>query len=240
MPVSFALLSADGSQKGVGAAVRAVVNRSSVFLQTKVPGCTGAATTCAAKTASDFQSDLDQLGLPCVDSVLLHGPPGPHGAACKSEASCAAAAAQWGALEKLYAAKKTRSIGVSNYCATCIDCLARSGAKIVPHINQIQYHAGMPGADPTGLISFCERHQIVAQAVSCLTRFVFACFSFSVSTRFALHVVDSCCVLLLCDRAAQTVLSLGQLRYAFVAARKYYCRDRRASLQVSSAGEGLL
>ena len=47
-----------------------------------------------------------------VDSVLLHGPPGPHGAACKSEASCAAAAGQWSALEKLYAAKKTRSIGV--------------------------------------------------------------------------------------------------------------------------------
>ena len=93
--------------------MRAVPRRSSVFLQTKVPGChSGTAASCADKTKQDFETDLNELGLPFVDSVLLHGPPGPHGAACKSDASCAAAAGQWGALEKLYAANKTRSIGV--------------------------------------------------------------------------------------------------------------------------------
>eukprot|EP01043_Picozoa_sp_COSAG02_P033278 COSAG02_NODE_2263_length_9312_cov_3.608054_6_plen_119_part_00 len=93
--------------------MRAVPKRSSVFLQTKVPGCrSGTAASCADKTEQDFETDLNELGLPFVDSVLLHGPPGPHGAACKSDVSCAAAAGQWAALEKLYAANKTRSIGV--------------------------------------------------------------------------------------------------------------------------------
>ena len=123
-----------GSQAGVGAAVRALPSRAAVFLQTKVPGCNGAPATCAAKTTADVEKDLQMLGLSYVDSVLLHGPPGPHGAACQSAAvspnslcprrcvpladgagaagqSCAAAVAQWGALEKLYAENKTRAIG---------------------------------------------------------------------------------------------------------------------------------
>ena len=153
-----------GSQQGVGAAVRSVADRASVFLQTKVPGCTGS--DCAKRTEKSFYQDLAELGLPYVDSVLLHGPPGPHGAACKTAESCAAAVASWSALEKIYAANKSRSIGVSNYCGTCLDCLAHSGAKIVPHVNQIQYHAGMPGADPTGLITFSSSHNIVPQAYS--------------------------------------------------------------------------
>eukprot|EP01049_Picozoa_sp_SAG25_P013910 SAG25_NODE_2288_length_1752_cov_0.912886_2_plen_173_part_00 len=33
-------------------------------------------------------------------------------------------------------------------------------------VNQIQYHAGMPGADPTGLISYNLQHKIVPQAYS--------------------------------------------------------------------------
>lgn len=58
---------------------------------------------------------------------------------------------------------KTRVIGVSNYCSTCIECLQETAVKF-PMVNQIQYHAGMPGADPTGLISYSKKNFIEPQA----------------------------------------------------------------------------
>jgi 2,5-diketo-D-gluconate reductase A len=156
-----------GNQRGVGAAVRSRP-AGTVFVQTKIPGCGSRnASECAAQAEANIATDIRELGLEGpIDSVLIHGPPGPHGAACKEPASCAAAVAQWQVLERTYVAKKVRSIGVSNFCATCLECLTRGGATIVPHVNQIQYHAGMPGADPTGLISYNLQHKIVPQAYS--------------------------------------------------------------------------
>lgn len=157
-----------GNQRGVGLAVRSRPV-GSVFVQTKIPGCgSRSATECAAKASADIETDIQQLSLAGpVDSILIHGPPGPHGAACKSAASCGAAVAQWKVLEHAYRTNKTRSIGVSNFCATCLECLARSDAStLVPHVNQIQYHAGMPGSDPTGLITYNVHHRINPQAYS--------------------------------------------------------------------------
>ena len=59
---------------------------------------------------------------------------------------------QWKALEEEYAAGRTRSIGVSNYCAACLECIAGK-ATVAPHVNQFQFHAGMPGPDPAGMLS---------------------------------------------------------------------------------------
>lgn len=71
---------------------------------------------------------------------------------------------QWAALEELYAANLTRAIGVSNFCETCLKCVA-ANATIMPMVNQVQYHVGM-GKDPAGLVSYCNKSGIVLEAYS--------------------------------------------------------------------------
>jgi diketogulonate reductase-like aldo/keto reductase len=62
-----------------------------------------------------------------------------------------------------YRIGKTRAIGVSNFCAACLECIATPGA-VIPAVNQLQFHVGMPGTDPSGLLSYCSARGIVVQA----------------------------------------------------------------------------
>ena len=82
-----------------------------------------------------FEDNLAQLGARSVDLMLLHAPtgtsasvypipPGSPSCNCSAPAACAAMQEQWAVLEQMYRAKKARAIGVSNYCAACLDCLA--------------------------------------------------------------------------------------------------------------------
>jgi diketogulonate reductase-like aldo/keto reductase len=43
---------------------------------------------------------------------------------------------QWAALTKLYQENKTRAIGVSNFCAQCLECI-RTPDAVVPAVNQL-------------------------------------------------------------------------------------------------------
>ena len=106
---------------------------------------------------------LALLNTSYVDLLLLHGPSAPsfgYEGACSAAAS-ALNAAQWRAYADFMAAGKARAIGVSNYCASCLEGL---GAP-VPAVNQIQVHVGV-GADPEGLLSYCKQKGIVVQAYS--------------------------------------------------------------------------
>jgi diketogulonate reductase-like aldo/keto reductase len=155
-------------QRGVGRALKAV-NRSSVFVTTKVPGCGvpglppyyGVQPPCFNNTMRAANTDLEQLDTPYLDMLLLHFPPV---FGCHLPAECTKMQQQWAALEELYNAGKVRAIGVSNYCQNCIECL-NATAKIMPFLNQVQYHVGM-GADPDGLLSFCQKQRIVVEAYS--------------------------------------------------------------------------
>ena len=40
--------------------------------------------------------------------------------------------AQWSALEAMYKAGKTRAIGVSNFCAACLDCIMGGSSEVPP------------------------------------------------------------------------------------------------------------
>ena len=63
------------NQKGVGEALPA--NRSSYFLTTKVPGCGLQGISrenCAEDSSKAAQTNLDELGLPYVDLLLIHAP----------------------------------------------------------------------------------------------------------------------------------------------------------------------
>eukprot|EP00937_MAST-01D_sp_MAST-1D-sp2_P007434 g7434.t1 len=154
------------NQVGVGKAL-AKYPRSSFFLTTKTlpcecdavanPGC------CKAQTQSDFEGDLEQLGVDYVDLILLHG--ASHRGAGKCDAkACAADAEQWQVYEDMYKKGKAKAIGVSNYCQSCFECLLGT-ATVVPAVNQIQVHVGM-GDDPSGLLSYCAKKGIIVQAYS--------------------------------------------------------------------------
>lgn len=75
---------------------------------------------------------------------------------------------QWASFEAMYAQKKARAIGVSNYCQSCFECIAKT-ATIVPAVNQVQYHVG-EGDDPIGLKSYCDSKSIVMEAYSAMAQ----------------------------------------------------------------------
>ena len=151
------------NQQGIAKTI-AGVGRDSLFITTKVPGCgmqgIGRA-SCAADSLAAAEANLNELNTSYVDLLLIHFPPiGGCGAL-----NCGVIQKQWAALESVYRAKKARAIGVSNFCVSCLKCLAKNASATVPAVNQIEYHIGM-GADPEDLISTCRARGIVAQAYS--------------------------------------------------------------------------
>lgn len=165
-----------GNQRGLAPVLASsAVRRQDIFVLSKVPGCgdslvpSQTAEGCYNDTAKALKLSLSQLWAPSVDAesyvdaMLLHFPPVGKVSGCSTETSCSLVRAQWQALENFYTAGGARSIGVSNYCVSCLECL-RPVAKIQPQINQIQLHAGMgPGPTKT-LLKYCNQHGIMPQA----------------------------------------------------------------------------
>lgn len=68
----------------------------------------------------------------------------------------------WRALEELYAQKKIRAIGVSNFLKHHLEDLMET-AKIVPMVNQMEFHPYVVQQD---LLDFCSAHKIQYEAWS--------------------------------------------------------------------------
>lgn len=119
---------------------------------------------CLRLTLAEAAETISLLGVGSLDLLMLHGPSEPfgHQGPC-SAAACALNAAQWKAMTALLRAGKVRSIGVSNFCESCLSCLAADPEAVVPAVNQVQLHVGMH-ADPGGLISKCAALGIAVQA----------------------------------------------------------------------------
>jgi len=153
------LCTSKSNQIGIARAVRASgLRRDEMFITTKVPGCGAQGTSierCGADSVAAHENNLKQLGMDYVDLLLVHFPP--------QGCNCPAIKQQWDALSVMVAQNKTRALGVSNYCQSCIECLKDSA--IVPAVNQVQYHIGM-GPDPQGLLSYCKQKGIVVEAYS--------------------------------------------------------------------------
>jgi diketogulonate reductase-like aldo/keto reductase len=155
-------------ETGVGDGIRAVesqgIKRSEIFLTSKVPGCVDQA-TCHAATIANHALNLNQLGLDFVDMLLIHWTPL---TGCDTAAECKLIQTQWSAMETLQQSKKAVSIGVSNFCPKCLECISSdTSLKVVPAVNQIEHHVGM-GPDKEGIITYCKSKGIVAQAYSSL------------------------------------------------------------------------
>lgn len=135
------------------------VNRSEVFISTKVPGGLGTAGTIAA-----HEENLKQLGMSSVDLLLTHFPCGfGHG-----YPNCTGSDRQatWRGLETLYKAGKARAIGVAHYCQKHLEDILEI-ATVQVSVNRGEWHVGM-GKDPQGLVSFCRKHGISYQSSSSL------------------------------------------------------------------------
>ena len=177
------------NQEGVARGIaKSGTAREALWVQTKVEPCGHSIIRnghCFEDTLAAFNQNLKQLNLSQVDMTLIHAPPCvpnsgwaddacvwdnepiyPQHCKCSVEAPCKMMQQQWAALEQMLKANKTRAIGVSNFCAACLDCLAKN-SSVVPAVNQLLLHVGMSAtADPSGLFALNQKRGIQVQAYS--------------------------------------------------------------------------
>lgn len=165
------------NQKAIKAGL-AEFPRSSFFITSMTAPCIHSASrpkrnvsdpdACYNLTLTEFQAQLDALGVDSVDLMMLHGPSRPYG----FQGPCGHPElnlAQWRAYTHMYKAGKARAIGVSNYCQSCLLPIIEDADTPVPATDQLQFHVGM-GPNPEGLVDFLNKHGIVLQAYSPLAQ----------------------------------------------------------------------
>ncbi len=137
-----------GNERGVGRAIKkSGVKREELFITTKLwnsdqgPG-----------TIKAFKKSLGRLNLNYIDLYLIHWP--------------APAADRfletWKILEELYANKKIRAIGVSNFKIHHLQELV-SNSSVIPAINQIELH---PHFQQQETADFCRKNSIQIESYS--------------------------------------------------------------------------
>ena len=138
-----------GNEAAVGRAVRGSgIAREEIFVTTKLWP------TDFFSPLEAFDESLTKLGLDYVDLYLIHWP------------IPLMPQSVWKALEGIYANKKARAIGVSNYDAGDIEKVLEY-ASVVPMVNQIQFS---PFDFDKEILDFCKDKHIVVEAYSPLTR----------------------------------------------------------------------
>ncbi|MFO7974122.1 MAG: aldo/keto reductase [Candidatus Hydrogenedentota bacterium] len=139
------------NEEGVGEGVRrSGVPREQLFITTKVWNSDQG----YDRTLKAFEASLQRLGMDYVDLYLIHWP-----VAGKFQDT-------WRALEELYGAGKAKAIGVSNFLVPHLEDLL-AGAKIVPMVNQVEFHPYLVQSD---LLGFCSEHEIRVEAWSPLMK----------------------------------------------------------------------
>lgn len=69
----------------------------------------------------------------------------------------------WQGMEQLYKEGFVKAIGVSNFNQNQIEALKECGAKILPMVNQIEFH---PGYLQEEIVAYCKANDIVVEAWS--------------------------------------------------------------------------
>lgn len=135
------------NEEGVGKGIRASgLPREDIFVVSKVWNSDQG----YESTLQAFQDSLDRLQLDYLDLYLIHWP-------VKGKYK-----ETWRALEYLYANKKVRAIGVSNFLQHHLEDLM-SDANVVPMVNQMEFH---PYLVQQELIDFCNKNTIQYEAWS--------------------------------------------------------------------------
>ncbi|KAL7795267.1 Aldo/keto reductase [Trichoderma ceciliae] len=132
-----------GNEEELGAAIKASnVPREKLFVTTKISA------TDKKNTEEAFNLSLKKLGLDYIDLYLIHGP---YFADNDEELQ-----QKWADLEAIKASGRAKSIGVSNFLQGHLETLLKT-AKVVPAINQIEYHPYLQHGD---LVAFHKKHNI--------------------------------------------------------------------------------
>ncbi len=141
-----------GNEIELGAAIKASgVPREKLYVTTKING------TAVLDTKKAFEESLSKLGLGYVDLYLIHAP-----YFAKTDEDLQA---KWAELEEIQASGKAKSIGVSNFLQKHLEVILKT-AKVVPAINQIEYHPYLQHGD---LLDFHRKHGIATSAYAPLT-----------------------------------------------------------------------
>ncbi len=142
-----------GNEKGVGAAVRdSGIPRDKIFVTTKL----WTSDQGYEKTFQAFDASLKTLGLDYIDLYLIHWP----GSDKRLES--------WRAMEEIYKDGRAKTIGVSNFTISHLEELLTS-SKIVPAINQIEFHP-LIFNEQKELLAYCGDKGIIVEAYSPLMR----------------------------------------------------------------------
>lgn len=117
-----------GNEEAVGEGIRqgiaaAGISREDLFITSKIWN----EDMRSEKVIEAYQTSLDKIGVDYLDLYLIHWPVAEHYVAA------------WQEMEKLYAAKKVRSIGVSNFQVHHLEELTKH-STVTPVINQVEYH----------------------------------------------------------------------------------------------------
>lgn len=144
-----------GNEDSVGKAIAdSGVAREDLFVTTKLWNADhGYEATKAA-----LETSLQKLGLDYVDLYLIHWP---NPAAMRDNFE-QLTADTWKAMEELYASRKARAIGVSNFRPKHLDVLLKT-AKVVPAVNQIFLN---PSDMEDEVVAYNEAHGILSEAYS--------------------------------------------------------------------------
>ena len=135
------------NEEGVGKGIKqSAVAREAIFVVSKVWN----ADQGYDSTLKSFADSLERLQLDYLDLFLIHWP-----VAGKYKET-------WKALEYLYAQKKVRAIGVSNFLQHHLEDVL-TDCKVVPMVNQMEFHPYVVQQD---LIDFCIKNTIQYQAWS--------------------------------------------------------------------------
>ena len=127
------------NEAGVGRGIKeSDVERESIFTVSKVWN----ADQGYDNTLKAFDKSLDRLDMEYLDLYLIHWP-----VAGKYKDT-------WKALERLYAEKRVRAIGVSNFLEHQLVDLMQ-GSSIIPKVNQMEFH---PYLVQQGLLDFCSKN----------------------------------------------------------------------------------
>lgn len=132
-----------GNESFVGTGIReSGIKREKIFITTKVWNEDQG----YESTLKAFDESLKQLRIDYLDLYLIHWPG-------KVNPDT------WKALEKLYAEKRVRAIGVSNFKIHHFEKLLAS-ANVVPVLNQTELHPQYPQPE---LKEYCKKHSIAME-----------------------------------------------------------------------------
>ncbi|AMM20738.1 2,5-diketo-D-gluconic acid reductase [Frondihabitans sp. PAMC 28766] len=145
-----------GNEASVGRAVRdSGIPRDDIFITTKLP----AEVKDYDEAKASFETTMSLLELDRVDLYLIHAPwPWSDMGSDHRDGNVAA----WKAMEEIYQAGRSRSIGVSNFDVADLESLIES-TDVVPHANQIRWFIGNTQHDTT---AYCKANGILVEGYS--------------------------------------------------------------------------